>query len=247
MGAVLGLFVLPLCLNGCFFNSTPSEPVRRHMEQLNHLEAEHTALSAENLILREENKILRDQILSRRYWTDTTELDRVGGTGGAPFIRLCPENYAVSEINARAGEAIDSLGIECQHLYEENSPSATSHATLENIGGPGGNPVSRSCPNDTVLGGISGRHTQNLITSIELLCIPVDASRTEGVYSLITGRRTLTELEGRIVGRIGSSSGTPFWLMCPDNMVVVGFTGTAGLFLDSMTPLCGETEHRDED
>ena len=217
------------------------------MEQLNHLEAEHTALSAENLILREENKLLRDQLLSRQYWASTTELSRVGGTGGAPFMRLCPEDYAVSGINARAGEAIDSLGIECQHLYEENSPNATSHARLENIGGPGGNPVSRSCPNDTVLAGISGRHTQTLITSIELLCLPHDTLRTEGVYSLVTGRRTLTELEGRVVGRIGSSSGTPFWLMCPDHMVVVGFTGTAGLFLDSLTPLCGEIEESEED
>ncbi|MEM7126592.1 MAG: putative Ig domain-containing protein, partial [Chloroflexota bacterium] len=80
-----------------------------------------------------------------------------GGTGGTPFTRTCPTDYAVTGFSGRADTKVEQLELTCQPLTTDGYVSGPGQS-VGSVGGAGGNPVPlNSCSYDLPGSGIFGR------------------------------------------------------------------------------------------
>jgi hypothetical protein len=108
-----------------------------------------------------------------------TALEPLGGPGGADFDRLCDAGSHVVGIRGRAGANVDALELVCGRTSgaappDDARPSRrrSDSAVLPPVGGSGGLPFDRSCPEGWVVMGVSGRYGR-FIDSLTVHCGPV--------------------------------------------------------------------------
>ncbi len=92
-----------------------------------------------------------------------------GGTGGRPFTRNCPRNFAVSAFRGHAGNVIDQLVIGCRK-YNESGRLSGPERWLPPVGGHGGRVFpARRCPDN--LPGLAFHVRSGLVIDrLELMC-----------------------------------------------------------------------------
>jgi hypothetical protein len=101
-------------------------------------------------------------------------------------------------------------------------------------GGNGGSRKIDSCPGDEVLTGyaisVASSNGQNTVWGLRAKCGRVDLGSTEP--------RTVSIGPPRLLTQRGGTGTVTFDVTCPDNQMVVGFTGRSGSRLDQVGFLC---------
>jgi len=125
--------------------------------------------------------------------TMTNELEPIGRSEGAAYERLCPPGSLLAGFRGRAGAAIDSLQPVCVERHPARIPATGDPATpskapatddrpapskdpapLPAVGGSGGQPFTRVCPDGWVAIGLSGR-VESAPASIVVHCGRLEA------------------------------------------------------------------------
>lgn len=122
-----------------------------------------------------------------------TELFLVGGPDGIQYERICADDTVVIGLSGTAAHSVDSVSVICgtpplteptptetegsddDETPEEVEPERAHRTTveLESIGGQGGTPWRRECPDGWVAVGLSGR-ADRFLERLSLHCVQPD-------------------------------------------------------------------------
>ena len=184
-----------------------------------------------------ENALLRAALLGTPTWQNTVQTTREGGFGGLPYLRMCPDEYGLIGFRGRAGSLIDTIFPICGSIPNAtNLPHGfSSEIPLHPVGGSGGAGFERMCPNGTHVTGARGRVSSDFVRGVSLFC------------GVVSEAPDTSEAEGSALRRSGglqpigdASQGRSFRHSCPDGYAVVGISGHAGAYVDSLAFVCGQ-------
>jgi hypothetical protein len=152
-----------------------------------------------------------------------------GGTGGAPFTLLCPDNKALVGIKGRAGSLVDEIAGVCKRF--DDMGNGTGTVSTPEIGGTGGNSFELRCPSGEVVIGLQGGAGW-WVDRVQLVCAPINATggaSGDGETDSFTA---------------GGTGGTSFSLMCPaisgGHKPAVGLAVRVGTLVDNINLVCGQ-------
>jgi hypothetical protein len=156
-----------------------------------------------------------------------------GGTGGQSFYLMCPPNTVLVGVRGRAGTLVDFIDPTCAETdVNGNWSSRTNNAGV--AGGSGGNSFELLCPNNLVVAGMRGR-SGTLVDSLRLVCQPFYNGLFQDGRGAVPDRNRTRETDA-----IGGTGGDPFSVTCGSQEPAVGFTGTAGQFVDRIALICNK-------
>ncbi|MES2664254.1 MAG: galactose oxidase-like domain-containing protein [Pseudomonadota bacterium] len=150
-----------------------------------------------------------------------------GGSGGGPFINLCPRNYGVvgytgdrtvDESTNPLFNLVASIRLQCQKLTSINSVSGPV-ITLPRQGVIQNEVVSHYCPKRSPAQGIRGNY-DNYVNQYGLLC-----RETSDIYKTAV---------------TAGSGGIAFSLDCGPGFVLAGISGRSGDAIDQVSAHCVE-------
>jgi len=164
----------------------------------------------------------------------TFETQRVGGTGGDPYQRLCPPASAVAGLKLRQDVfpqgSIGQVEVGCAPVTPGPLGAAALGAPttyLPALGDhPGPNPDTLSCPAGMVVTGLHGSTKVILGSTLVVENIALQCSPVSGGASM------------QVVGPAYGTTTTPFASPCPIGMAMRGIQGQAGIALDSLQVIC---------
>lgn len=175
---------------------------------------------------------------------------RAGGVGGTDYTHDCPAGQvligfkgavakatnfapALAQVSAICGRVTVGHG-EVTVTQTVNAPatgavgSTTNHNGIQTV----------QCPANQVVSSLKTTHkfigSQNLVTSIELICASIDATRLPTIA--FTGAASAGSVSTPPTG------GIAFTMPCEDGRIPAGFTGRAGDVVDSFALRCAKNE-----
>ena len=190
-----------------------------------------------------ENTLLRAALLGTPRWENTLQTTREGGFGGLPYLRMCPADYGLVGLRGRAGSLIDAIYPICGSIPNAvNLPRGfSSEIPLQPVGGSGGSGFERMCPSGTHATGARGRVSGDFVRGVSLFC-GIAAQQPD-----TPERQNATPRSSGGLQPIGDASqGRSFRHSCPDGYVVVGISGHAGAYVDSLAFVCGQVNQTAE-
>jgi hypothetical protein len=164
-------------------------------------------------------------IVSLLTWSsaqaDSVNLPTHGGSGGSRFRLDCGDDKVLIGVSGRKGQWLDQIKGRCTKV-SSNGKWVGNWDVTESAGGNGGTDFTVTCPRDTAIQGISGKHDW-YVNSIALRCRPLGNSGSDSTIRVK-----------------GSQSGNKSFNLesCANSKPARGFRGKAGSYIDSIGLVC---------